>query len=96
MGVIPPQMQNFVELREVPLSPILQPVEVPLNGSTTIWCISHPSQFCIICELAEGALCPIVHIINEDVEQYCPSIDTWGALLGTGLQLIFVLLITDL
>lgn len=44
------------------------------------------------CELAEGTLSPIVHIINEDVEQYCPHINTWGALLGIGLQVISVLL----
>ncbi|KAK4809169.1 hypothetical protein QYF61_006427 [Mycteria americana] len=48
-GGILPQVQVFalllVELHEVPLSLFLQPVEVPLDGSTTLWCISHPSQF---------------------------------------------------
>ncbi|KAK4827152.1 hypothetical protein QYF61_015106, partial [Mycteria americana] len=35
----------------------------------TLWCISHPFQFWVICKLAEGALCPIIQIINEDDEQ---------------------------
>ncbi|KAK4824703.1 hypothetical protein QYF61_017929 [Mycteria americana] len=72
--VIPSQLQDFpfpfVELPEVPVSPFLQPVKVPLNGSTTIWHISHSFQSCIICKLVEGAPCPIILIINEDVEQY--------------------------
>lgn len=29
-------------------------------GRTDTWCISHSSPFCIICELAESALCPVV------------------------------------
>jgi len=28
-----------VELHEAPLSPFLQPVKLPLNGSTTLWCL---------------------------------------------------------
>jgi len=43
--IVPSQVQDFafslVELREVPVSPFLQPVKVILNGSTTLWCISH-------------------------------------------------------
>ena len=34
-----------------------QPAKVPLNGSTTAWCISCSSQFCSISRLAEGAYC---------------------------------------
>jgi len=45
----------FVEHDEVPVSPFLQLVEAFLNGSTTIWCVSHSSQFF---ELAEGAHYP--------------------------------------
>lgn len=32
---------------EVSVSPILQHVKVPLNCSTTLWHISHSSQFCV-------------------------------------------------
>lgn len=84
-GIMPPQMQNYVELHEIALSSVLQSVE---NGSKATWCISHPSFFCITCGLTESTFFPIVYIIHV----YCSSIDSWGALLGTGLQLIFVLL----
>lgn len=70
-GVVPSHVQDFsfpfVDICEVSASPLSQPVQVPLNGNTTFWCISHSSQFCVSCKLAEGALCPIVHVINEDV-----------------------------
>lgn len=43
---------------------------VHLNGNAAFWCISHSSQFCIGCKLAEGALWPIIHAITEGVKQY--------------------------
>ena len=46
----------------------LQPVKVPLDSSMTLWLISHSSPFCVICKLAQGALCPIVQVINEEVK----------------------------
>lgn len=36
---------SFVKLHEIPLSPILQHIQVPLNGGTTIWPISCSSQY---------------------------------------------------
>ena len=81
-GIIPPLIQEFtfhlVELLEVPVNPFVQPAEVPLDGSTTLWCISHFSQFCIISELAEGMLCPIIQIVNEDVKQCWCRYWLWG------------------
>jgi len=47
--IVPPQVQHFeclTELYEVPVSPFLQPVKVPLDGSLTLWFISHSFQFC--------------------------------------------------
>lgn len=39
-----PQVQDFahslVEADEVPVSPFLQVAELPLDGSTALWCIS--------------------------------------------------------
>lgn len=58
---------SLVELHEVPISPYLQPVNVPLEDSTTLWCISHYFLICV--KLAEGMLCPIIQIINEDFKQ---------------------------
>lgn len=48
-------------------------MEVPVNVSTLLWYVSHSSQFCIICKHAEGAFCPIVQVISEDVKQYWPQ-----------------------
>lgn len=92
MGIMPPHMQNSVELHEAALSPVLQFIEISPNISKIPWCISHPSFFSITCKLTESTFCSIFHIIHEDVERYCSSIDTWETLLGTGLWLIFVLL----
>jgi len=54
----PAQLQEpthvLVELDQVPLCPTLQLVQVSLNGSTALWCISHSSQSCVIRKLAEG------------------------------------------
>ena len=35
---------SLVELHEASISPFLQPVEVPLDGSTILWYSSHSSQ----------------------------------------------------
>lgn len=71
---VSPQMQEsalcLVELHEVLISPFLLPVEVPLDGSTTLMSISHSSEFCVISKPAEGRLHPVIKIINEDVELY--------------------------
>lgn len=62
--VLPPQVQGFVlhliGCPDVPVSPFLQPAEVPLNSSTALWCMSHSSQLCVISKLIEGTLCPII------------------------------------
>lgn len=69
--LVPLQVQNselpFVQY-EVSFSLPLQPLQVSLAGSTGLWHISHSSQFWVICKLAEGTLCPISQIINEDIK----------------------------
>lgn len=65
----------LVELYEAPVSRFLQLDKVPLDGSMTLWCISHSSQFYVIIgKLAEDTLCPINQIINEGVGKQgtCP------------------------
>jgi len=54
----------------LPVGPFLQPVTVPLHGSSTLQCINHSSRFWIIYKPAEGAVCPIVWVINENGEQF--------------------------
>ena len=61
----------FVELHEILVNPFFQPVEVLLDGSTTLQCISQSSQFGVIRKLAEGTLYLIIQIIGEDFEQDC-------------------------
>ncbi|KAK4832384.1 hypothetical protein QYF61_022239 [Mycteria americana] len=56
--------------------------EVPLDGSTTSWCINHSSQFCIISKLAEGVFCSIIQIINEAVRQYWSQYQPLGYNIG--------------
>ena len=70
--VVPHQVQDFAlllaELPEVSVSPFLQPVKLTLDGSMPLWHV-HSSQLCVIGKLAEGTLCPIVQITEEDVKQ---------------------------
>lgn len=40
-------------------------VQVSLKGRTAFWCVSHLPQFCIICKLAEGDLCPFIQVFDE-------------------------------
>ena len=44
------------------VSPFLQPVKVPLLGSTTLRRRSLSSQLCATCKLSEGTLCPIIRV----------------------------------
>jgi len=71
--VVPLQVQNFalliIELHDVPGGPFLQPVMVPLDGSTTLRCTSAAPLCGFVSKLAEGALCPITQTVNEDVKQ---------------------------
>lgn len=61
------------------LCPILQLVQIPLNGRKNFKRIGHNpySPSGIIYKLDEGAVCPIIQLITEDVEQYWPGINPW-------------------
>ncbi|XP_009877595.1 PREDICTED: uncharacterized protein C12orf50 homolog [Apaloderma vittatum] len=59
----------FLPLSNIPLSPTLQPFQVTRIGSTALWCVSHPSQFCAISKLGEGTLYPSIQAVDESVEQ---------------------------
>lgn len=69
----------------------VQIVQVFLKDSTTIWSISHSSQFYIICKLAESAPCPTIQIITGEFKQYF----SWGTALVTDLLLDPVPLLTS-
>ncbi|KAJ7404308.1 hypothetical protein WISP_146129 [Willisornis vidua] len=72
LGIVPPKVQGFAlltdEQHEVPVSPILQPGDMSLDGSTSFWCVSDFSQRSVICSLAEAMLCYIIQVINDIVK----------------------------
>lgn len=59
---VPPHIQVLVELYDVPVSQFLHPDKVPLDGSTTVRCISHYSWFFVISKTAEVALYSFIQI----------------------------------
>lgn len=52
------------ELNEVPVSSLLQPLEVLLNNNPTLQYVSISPQLGILCELAENALHPVTQVTN--------------------------------
>ncbi|KAK4820325.1 hypothetical protein QYF61_023558 [Mycteria americana] len=73
-GIAPSQVQDLapglVEPHEVHTGPLLQLVQVPLDGIPSFWRVSCTTQLGVICKLAEGALNPPVCVIDEDIEQH--------------------------
>ena len=70
--VIPSNMQDStlasVEPHLVCCS-ALQFVQVLLNGSTALRCVSHSSQLCITGMLTKGGHYPLIKDVDEDIEQ---------------------------
>lgn len=69
------------ELHDVSVISFLQPLEVPLDGSTSLCSVSCSSQFCVSCKSAEDVLCPITLISNDVIYRTGPSTDSWGTVL---------------
>ncbi|KAK4823100.1 hypothetical protein QYF61_025838 [Mycteria americana] len=73
-GVAPTQVQDLalalVEPHEIHMGPLLELVQVPLNGIPFLRHVNHTTQLGVICKLAEGTLNPTVHVIDEDIKQY--------------------------
>ncbi|KAK4830181.1 hypothetical protein QYF61_008972 [Mycteria americana] len=73
-GVALTQVQDpalgLVEPHEVPIDPLLQLVQVPLDGIPSLRRVNHTTQLGVICKLAEGAFDPTVHVTDEGVKQY--------------------------
>lgn len=64
-GAAPTQVQDFkiplVEHHDVPISPFLQPAQMPLDGNTALWASQPLFPVCVISKLAESTLlrvCP--------------------------------------
>lgn len=83
----------FVGFHEDSVGLCLQPVQVPLNSSATVWCV-HPLlpvpghlQMCRGC-----ALSPPAGSLMKMFKSVGPRINPWGLPLVTALQLDFVLI----
>ncbi|KAK4827946.1 hypothetical protein QYF61_022561 [Mycteria americana] len=76
-GVVVTQVQDLalglVEPHTIGLSPWIQPVQVPLQSLPTLKQINPPAQLGVICKLTEGALDPLVQIIDKDIKQNWPQ-----------------------
>ncbi|KAK4814935.1 hypothetical protein QYF61_006290 [Mycteria americana] len=76
-GVVVTQAQepalSLVEPHTIGLGPSIQPVQVPLQSLPALQQINTPAQLGVICKLTEGALDPLVQIIDKDVKQDWPQ-----------------------
>ncbi|KAK4806220.1 hypothetical protein QYF61_001143 [Mycteria americana] len=90
-GVAVAQVQDLalglVKPHTIDLSPSIQPVQVLLQSLPTLQQINTPTQLGVICKLTEGALDPLIQIIDKDVKQDWPQHRTLGTPLVTGRQL---------
>ncbi|KAK4807441.1 hypothetical protein QYF61_001992 [Mycteria americana] len=50
------------------MGPLLQLVQVPLDGILSLRHVNHTTQLGIICKLAEDALDPTVYVVDEDIK----------------------------
>ncbi|KAK4816210.1 hypothetical protein QYF61_013448, partial [Mycteria americana] len=71
---------GLVEPHEVYMGPLLELVQVPLDGIPLLRCVNLTTQLGVICKLADSALDPTVYVIDEDTKQswsqYGPLRDT--------------------
>ncbi|KAK4830689.1 hypothetical protein QYF61_012858 [Mycteria americana] len=76
-GVVVTQVQDpalgLVKPHTIGPSPSIQPVQVPLQSLPTLQQINTSTQFGVICKLTEGALDPLVQIIDKDMKQNWPQ-----------------------
>lgn len=74
LGALTPQVQDFAflpDVQEIPASPFIQPVQVPLDDSMTCWHISHPQGY----HLLFPVLYHLVMIILYQLEiNHCSSV----------------------
>ncbi|KAK4822863.1 hypothetical protein QYF61_020714 [Mycteria americana] len=77
-GVAPTQVQDpalgLVEPHEVHTGPLLELVQVPLDGIPSLRCVNCATELGVICKLAEGALNPTVYVIDENKQMHLHAI----------------------
>ncbi|KAK4830419.1 hypothetical protein QYF61_011043 [Mycteria americana] len=76
-GVAVAQVQDLAlscfEPHTAGLGPSIQPVQVPLQSLPTLKQINTPAQLGVVCKLTEGALDPVIQIIDKDIKQDWPQ-----------------------
>ncbi|KAK4814538.1 hypothetical protein QYF61_022257 [Mycteria americana] len=76
-GVVVTRVQDLalglVEPHMIDLGPSIQPVQIPLQSLPTLEQIDTPTQFGVICKPTEGALNPLIQIIDKDIKQNWPQ-----------------------
>jgi len=55
------------------LSPLIQPVQILLWSLLTLKQINIAAQLGVICKLTEGALNPLIRVIDKDITQNWPQ-----------------------
>jgi len=72
-GAVVTQVQDagfgLVETHTTGLGPLIQSAQILLQSLPTLKQIDTPAQLGVICKLTEGALNPLIQIINKDVKQ---------------------------
>ncbi|KAK4829842.1 hypothetical protein QYF61_006852 [Mycteria americana] len=78
-GVAPTQVQEpalgLVKPHEVHTRPLLQLVQVPLDGLPSLRYVNCTTQLGVICKLAEGALNPTVYVLMKILNTTGPNTD---------------------
>lgn len=98
LWVILPPVKDFIfsfaELHQIPLCPYLQPLEVPLNDSTTMKRISHSLWFVMSAKLLRVHSVPSYRSLMKRWNGIGHSVYNWGTSLLTYMD--FVPLMTAL
>ncbi|KAK4813420.1 hypothetical protein QYF61_004989 [Mycteria americana] len=74
MGLLWPKCRTqLVEPHTIGPSPSIQPVQIPLQSLPPLKQINTPTQLGVTCKLTEGALDPLIQIIDKDIKQNWPQ-----------------------
>ncbi|PKU26936.1 hypothetical protein llap_22760 [Limosa lapponica baueri] len=60
------------------LGPSIQPIQIPLQSPSSLKQVDAPTRLGVTCKLTEGALNPLVQIVDEDVEENRPQYQALG------------------
>lgn len=74
----------FFEPHTVVLDPLIQTVQIPLKDLPPLQQMNIPAQLSVICKVPKGALDPIIHTIDKNIEQGWPQYWVMGAQFVTG------------